>query len=240
MVEKNDVTLTPLFQWSKRFELLDPGGNTIEVFIRLVGDAELNRARVYALRKSSELRKNLKDEDSDERLAFISESAGLDRTQLEQIILTLSIRDITQDSLRTVRLPYPKEPKSDATLEEQEKYQTAVDNYPAEKEAKLKEFITNSLTKVKETVEATSDEELYKIYERAVISELCEQEMMKTFGDMCTFLGCYKDNEFTERIFASVDDLQNLPSVVKDQFVSAYKSLELSSEDLKKSRGATQ
>jgi len=240
MVEKNDVSLAPLFHWNKRFELADLNEATLEVFVRLVGDAELNKARVFALRKSSELRRDLKNESSDVRLAFISESEGLTRGQLQQLVLTLSIRDVTQDALRQVRLPYPKEPDSEASLESQEKHQELVDNYPKEKEIKLREFITNSMTKIKETLDSTSDEELYNIYERAIIGELCEQEMLRSFGDMCAFFGCYKDKNFSERYFADVEEFQNLSSVIKEQFLSAYKSLELSSEDLKKLPGATQ
>jgi hypothetical protein len=240
MVEKNDVSLAPLFHWNKRFELADLNEATLEVFVRLVGDAELNKARVFALRKSSELRRDLKNESSDVRLAFISESEGLTRGQLQQLVLTLSIRDVTQDALRQVRLPYPKEPDSEASLEAQEKHQELVDNYPKEKEIKLREFITNSMTKIKETLDSTSDEELYNIYERAIIGELCEQEMLRSFGDMCAFFGCYKDKNFSERYFADVEEFQNLSSVIKEQFLSAYKSLELSSEDLKKLPGATQ
>jgi len=240
MVEKNDVSLAPLFHWNKRFELADLNEATLEVFVRLVGDAELNKARVFALRKSSELRRDLKNESSDVRLAFISESEGLTRGQLQQLVLTLSIRDVTQDALRQVRLPYPKEPDSEASLEAQEKHQELVDNYPKEKEIKLREFITNSMTKIKETLDSTSDEELYNIYERAIIGELCEQEMLRSFGDMCAFFGCYKDENFSERYFADVEEFQNLSSVIKEQFLSAYKSLELSSEDLKKLPGATQ
>ena len=73
-LEKSDINISTLFNWGKKFSLVDKNNTEIyEVYIRLVGDAEYGRSRVYALRKSSELRKKLNNLESDERIAFIPE-----------------------------------------------------------------------------------------------------------------------------------------------------------------------
>ena len=49
--ERNEIDIKPLFHWFGEQEIVDTQGNTFRVFIRLVGDAEINRSRVFALRK---------------------------------------------------------------------------------------------------------------------------------------------------------------------------------------------
>jgi hypothetical protein len=117
-IEKGDVDLSKLFHWGKQFEITDRFGKKVmDVYLRLVGDAELNRARIFAIRKSSELRKKLKEENSEERLVFIPD---LDENKQDLIdrISVLKIKEFTQAASKEVSIPLPKEPKSDAPLEE--------------------------------------------------------------------------------------------------------------------------
>ena len=72
IIEKNDVSLAKLFNWGDKFSITDKYGNFItDVYIRLVGDAELNQARVKAIRASREMREKLKTEGTDERMVFM-------------------------------------------------------------------------------------------------------------------------------------------------------------------------
>lgn len=237
-VEKNDVEISPLFHWHKKFRLVSFNGEE-ELYIRLVGDSELNRARVYALRRSAELRNKLRNLNSDERLAFIENKEVLNKVQLIQFILVFSMRELMQEATQNISLAYPKEPKSTASLEEQEKYQKDIDEYPTKKEELTRQYLDTRLTKIKESLEEMDEARLYNEYEKIVVNEMCEQEMLKAFSDFCTYSGIYKDIEFKERYFSSLDEFQNLPSKIKDSFLVAYRELELSAEDLKKLQGVT-
>lgn len=60
--ERNDVDIFRLFHWGKEVTIFDKYGNELtNVYMRLVGDAELNLARVFAIRRSAELRKSFED-----------------------------------------------------------------------------------------------------------------------------------------------------------------------------------
>jgi len=90
-IEKNDVDLSKLFTWSKEVPIYDTKGELMtRVFIRTIGDADINKARVFALRESSKLRKALRNKGTDEYEAFIG---GLDlqnkETLSKSIILLL-------------------------------------------------------------------------------------------------------------------------------------------------------
>lgn len=235
MVEKNDVDITQLFSWGKHFELKDAFDNVVSnVYIRLIGDADINRSKVLALRESAELRRKLRDKDSDERLAYILDKDLLDREQLLSLNIMLSNREIAQKAYREVSIPYPIEPKSDAKLEEFEKFQKEVDEYPAKKQAAISKFIENEITALLAKLKKQTDEDLYKSYEASAINELCEERMLRTFRESSTYFACYKDEAYKERYFGSLEDFRNLDTDIKNQFIEAYQSLEIPAEELKK------
>ena len=240
-VERNDVDISKLFRWGNKFNIIGRNGEVVtEVYIRLVGDAELNRSRVMAIRGSAELRKKLKEKDTDERLAFIPEFADIGREMAEQTLLLLYTRIFGQQATREVDLPYPVEPKSDASLEDQEKYQAEVDSFPERREQKVKEFIIKKLLEKEDELKTKSDEFIAREYERILINDLCEQEMIRLFRDHNIYLGSYSDQNFKQKLFGSFDEFVNLPTEIKQQFIDYYQSLEISVDFLKGSQGATQ
>lgn len=240
--EKNDVDVSRLFHWGSKFAIFDSYGKEIEnIYIRLVGDAEINRSRVFAIRKSADLRKLLKTEDTDERIAFVSSIYDLDdKSDVINYILLLSTKKFTQDVMRDVDLPMPKEPKSTADLEDFEEYQKAVDNYSERRMQRINDEVLKLIESYRLELLEKPIEQLKKLYERNMIDELCEKEMVTKFRDMCVYFGCYKDDKFKERYFTNFDEFDNLPSEIKEQLINYYGSLEINVEELKKLLEATQ
>jgi hypothetical protein len=239
--EKSDVSIDKLFQWGREFTIVGLyGKEQLPVSIRLVGDAELNRSRVFAIRKSAELRKKLRTEDTDERVAFIASVYDIDsKDELIELLTTLKIREFAQDAYREVKVPFPKEPRSDAKLEEFEKFQAEVDNFDEKRNKLINEYIFSRVDDYHKSLVKESIDYLRKEYERVMINNLCEQEMVKRFKEHCVYAGCYKDSEFKIRLFDSFDEFDNLNSQVKEQFISSYEMLEIDMDTLKKSLEAT-
>jgi hypothetical protein len=233
--ERNDVNISRLFNWGKDVNITDNKGNEVQkVYIRLATDAEINIARVYALRKSKELRRKLRDQSSEQRMAFIADYEDLESDRLIDILIMTSMRDITVEAVDKVDLPFPKEPKEGSTLEEQENYQAEVDSWPIRKETAIKEFINKRIESIKSELSTFTRERLYKEYELGIINELCESEMNKAYRDMCVSQCSFVDPGYTSRVFMSVDELDNLPPEIKQQFISGYSQLELNMDELKK------
>lgn len=238
-IEKGDVDISRLFHWGKEFEIIDRFGKKImDVYLRLVGDAELNRSRVFAIRKSSELRKKLKNKDSEERLVYIQDISD-DKDRLIDMITVLRIRDFTQEANKEIMLSLPKEPKSDSPLEEIEKYQQEVDTYSEKRMEQVQEYVQNKLKELGEGLKKESLEWLTNEYERILINELCEQEMIRKFRESCAYLGAFRDENYKFRLFESFDDFDNLPTEVKEQFLNHYSGLEINIDELKKSLEVT-
>jgi len=234
-LERNDVDISKLFIWSNEVEIKsDTSKEPIKVYMRLVGDAEVNRARVFALRKSAELRKKLKDENSDEYFAMIADIDLLDEEQLVSYLLLENSRDLYSRILKEIEIAKPKEPHSEASLEEQEKYQLAIDEYPRKLHEAVLAKMEKELKNLEENFKTKSKQDLYNLYKKNVSNVACETEMYSSFKGMCIFFGTFSDKELKERFFNSFEELDNLPSKVKVQFTTAYDGLEIGMDNLKK------
>ena len=244
VVEKQDVDISKLFGWGRVFEVINPTTNEVEVsvYMKLLGDADLGRARVYALRKSSELRRKLKDTNSDEYLAWVRDINEVESADLINLISVFAMRGIAKVVRETTKLPIPKQPKSTAKLEKMEDFQKQIDSYPERRTKAIQDAIEKELDKLRKTLEAKSKEELYRQYVKELVDEFCEREAIDAFEDFQTYLGCYKDDTYKAdaRFFASFEDFDNLEPTIKAQFKDAYRSLDIELSELKKLRRATQ
>lgn len=232
-IDKNDVDIGKLFQWKRKIDI-EFKGKTLHAYIRIIGDAETNRARVFALRKSAEMRKLLRDKDSDEKLAYLPESGVVQKEELIQGLLVLYTKDAGNEAVKSLKYNLPAEPKDDADLEELEDYQKKVDDFPKWREDAIKEFITDRVKQYEEELLEKTYDDIYKEYVFSLIEQLCELEMLTRYREMCVFYAAYKDEELTEKVFTEFSVLENLPKDVKEQLINEYNSLELSGEDLKK------
>jgi hypothetical protein len=231
--ERNDVDISKLFSWGNKFTIEGKGDVKVEAYIRLLGDADLNRARVFALRKSAELRRKLKTPDSEERMARIPEVDLVEKDALVENLVTYYIREATMKAYNEVDVPEPKPLDSDATLEEQEKFQEEVDSYPDRLNEAIRDFITKEIDKERKKLNKRTKEELAEEYEQTLINRHCENEMVKRMKEMCVFLGTYYDPDYKTRLFSSFEQFDNLPVEIKKQFIEHYSSLEISTDELK-------
>lgn len=234
-IDKNDVDISKLFQWGQKFNLKDRfGKEVLDVYVRLIGDAELNRSRVYALRSSAQLRLKLKDENSDERVAYIPHPSTMTKDELINALVLFHNKALTLKAFADIKANLPVEPDSDASLEEREKYQEAVDNFPIKREEEIREFVQKEIDVEKERLSKIKVEKLYSEYEKFLIDQVCEGHMIDKFREACAFYGTYKDEEYKERLLDSMEDFENIPTEIKNQLIQFYLVLEIGGEDLKK------
>lgn len=241
--DKNDVDISQLFKWTKEVTLSDPVMDVeVTVYLRLVGDADMTRARAYGYRKAAKLRKALRKEGTDERIAFMGEigSDFADKESLVQTIILLRTPDFRSTAISTTEYAEPKEPKSTASQEEFEKYQEALDNYPDEFTEAVEKTLNGLIKRDRKVLTRKHEETLYELYEQEVISRLCSEEMYNKYYDMCVHFGTYKDKEHNKPAFKSVEDFENLRPQLRNELLENYKELEIGMDTLKKSPEATE
>jgi len=242
--DKNDVDIAMLFRWKTEAEISDPlTGETYKLYIRLVGDADLNRAKVYGYRTSSDLRKRLRDKDSDERLSFIAEMEDYQtKDVLTQTIILLETPEIFNEAMKlaTDELTEPREPRSDATHEKWEEYQTQIDNFEINFQDKIEDVMSSLQEKEQQRLSEYSMDDLHELYLNITINRLCEESFQNAFYDMCVYLGVYLDSEFKIKAFKSFDDYLNAHPKLKIDLRAKYRDLEMGIDLLKKLPEATE
>lgn len=239
-VEKNDVDISKLFVWGTKYDIVN-GKDEIEatVWMRILGDADVNKARVHALRKSFELRKKLKDADSVERLIYVREIDDMTEEELVNYIIAFSMRDIGNNAHKEVKVKRPTQPKSDASLEKMEKFQKEVDEYPGKVKEAINKYMQSEVEKLRKSFDGASKEALHKKYEKLLVEEFAEQEALNAYREMELYLGCYQDEEYKKKFFSSFEEYENTDSKVKSDFRAAYDRLDVRMDELKKLREAT-
>ena len=239
-VERNDVNISKLFNWGRVYEVTN-SDNEVEalVYMKVLGDADVNKARVHAIRKSADLRRKLSDLNSDERVIFIKPMDALELEDLYNLITVFSMREISNDAYKNVNVKKPVPPKSNASLAKMEKYQKEVDEYPGLFREAVEKQMKVEVDKLLKVLKTESKESLYKRYVSTLTDELCEQEALNSYRNIEVYLGCYKDDEYKELFFSSFDEYDNLPAEVKADFRAAYDRLDIRVDELKKLREAT-
>jgi len=238
-IDKNDVDISILFKWGTPVPIKDAFDNIIEiVYVRLAGDAETNRARTYALRESAKLRDLLRTPRSDERLAYIPDWKSMNEGHLVELIIQFNLRELVQKVTKEILMPLPVEPRSDSTLESQEKYQKEIDEYPKVRESKIKTRLDEIVKEERQRLKDLPKGELALEAENAIIKELCERRMYDAFQAMILAQTTFKDSEYKEKYFNSAEEFENLISDFKEQLFTAYNSINISTENLKKLPGA--
>ena len=223
-----------LFRWNRETPIVDTKGVQIgKVYQRLCGDADIQKARITALRYSRELRIKLKNKDSDEYLAYVDGYNDLNKEQLTDLILFNEIMTIREKVEKDFNFPFPKEPDEEGTTEDWEQYQELQDTYESRRLDKLNEKLTKEIQYRREELSANSMEFLQEAVILTKISGLCENELKVRFMEMVTYLGTFRDKKMKKRAFSSFTDFLDAPDILKNQLMEGYNSLEISSINLK-------
>ncbi len=234
--EKNDVDITQLFRYKKEVLVRDSlSGDSATFYLRIIGDADMAKARVFGLRKSGSLRRSLRTQGDDMRSAFVNEMPEFqDKDILINAVILLGIGDIQKQAINATDVPEPIPPKSDSSLEVLEKFQAEVDAYTQ----KYSKALDKEMSKIRKSevkrLSKLEESELYNLYEALIIDQLCSGEMSQNYYQMCVYLGTYKDSKYNKLAFSDFDTFDNASPHLKERLIDEYRILELGMHELKK------
>ena len=231
------VDLDRLFKWSHKVVLTGPDGSEAVVWQRILGDAELQAARQFGLRRAGELRRALKDESSPAFFSQIPDSDFMLDEELIDSILAFEGVDIRKSVAETLYFPPPNKPGIDASQEEEEEYINAYDTWREEFNQKVEEETQKRIEARREALASHTREELEILFRRRMVDVLCQSKHIDAFTDYATYLATYKDEKLRKKAFKNFDEFDNLATELKDQLRHAYLKLQsgLDMEYLKKS-----
>lgn len=224
-----------LFRWNGTVEIKDTEGNVVEtLYQRVVGDADIQRARLEALKASKLMRKALKDPTSDEAIIHLPLEDDFTKEELITLILFNKYYSFQNKAEKKVEEKKVKEPKSDASLEEQENYIDNIEKAKQDYKDKVDETVRQQSEAFEAELREKSDKELYDLWIKENIELICRGEMIKVFDEYATYFGTFSDEDFKNRRFETVEDFKDLAPRIKNQLMTNYKNLELGLIDVKK------
>lgn len=235
MNKELNLKIEDLFRWKGKCEITDSEGTVIEtLYQRVIGDADIQKARIEALKASKLLRKALRDETSDEYLIKIPLEGEYTQAELIALIIFSKYSLLRQQAEMRTREERVKEPKGDATLEQQEEYIANLEEARKTYEEIVNKDIENQSKKIEEELSLKSYEEIFDEFVKGQIDLACRTRMMEIFNEFTVYYGTYKDENFKVRRFESIEDFRDLAPRVKTQIMDSYRNIELNLEEVKK------
>lgn len=229
------MDISKLFKWEGVHIIKDAQGHYItgedgeplKVYLRVAGDADLDKARRYALTESKKLR------DSGEIRPLIPDLSVLTDEELISFIVLNRASEIYKQAEREVEIKYPKDIEA-PTLEQEETYLHEVETYfDRLHEAVIKR--TNELTEAeKKALQSLTRERLLFLAIAAAENRIIEEYMLKAFNEALLHYVCFVDASFSEPVFKDIGSARNAAPFLKEQLINAYNILNLKDTELKK------
>jgi len=242
------LKISELLKWKTNVILLDHKDNPIlddkkkpiEVWLRVIGDDDLDESHRLARIASAKIRKELRTKDSQQYKDRVEPIMDAPREDCIDVLKSYRSSNLYAEArVKTVREELPKidevavEPDA-PTLEETEKldelimkqeerYAKAVEEYVADRTAVIVAELESMTTE--ELRQATTDELSGYIALAEFYTELLNQKV---------FRGSYTDKACTKKAFDTLEEFIITDGVIKQQLTEAYTALEFNPDDIKK------
>lgn len=226
--------LSKLFRWHRKVDITEGDNTLATVYMRLVGDADFQEAKSVALRRSKELRIKLRDTNTEEHKSNFLDINSLTRDELMMGVSFGELPDYRDEALLQAPEKSPPELPDNPTLEQQEEYETKVEEIRNERAKFISDFIEKKSEERKAELSKIEDtDKLREMYTHSVINMKCTEEFTKVFREYQVYKGTFNDAKFTQPAFDSYEEFEECAPQLKNQLLRAYVNLELTGEELK-------
>ena len=231
------MDISKLFKWKTAYTIigldgepvLDEAGEKITVYIRVIGDNDLDEAKKYALRESRKLRTRYRLNPED----VLPDMDDLLPSELASLIVLNEASYLYKQAERNTVIPYPHSMDT-LHIEDEEEFLAKLDTYFEDLVVAIDEKAQKLFLEKKEYYEAMPIENLLKRAKNTYIDKIVETEIIKFYNDAILYFAVYDDEECTEKVFTDYDSVSNSSKILKDLLYSEYSKLVLTDIELKK------
>lgn len=228
-----------LFRVGSKFVLEIPGKGAVEIFMRVPSEEDINNARVYALRESSETRRKVfegggEDLGIDLDMSILNDVQKLSKEDIVNLIIQNNMDRLISEARKNIQVPFPKEPDSDAGLEEWEQYQKQVDEWPDKFKEALKRELDAIIERERNALSKKDKDALVEMIRNSIINKFIEVVNLNRFLDYLLYRIVFKSEDMKERVFSGPEQVRDLPIIIRNQLKDFYELLVLDTGTLKK------
>ncbi len=231
--------LSDLLRYKKEVPIIINGKQLATVWVRVIGDADLQDAYRAGRIASSRKRKSLKDSTTEE---YQDELGPIDTAEAVELInLICTSRQREFESLADVEIERPDQPELDTvavdadapTLEEQEKFDALLLKVETDYQQAKKDYVQNRLTALRAEFEQTDIEMLRDMAKVETTNLLSLTSFLTEVQDQKTFRSVYSDKLCKQREFESIEEFRDTKAEIRDILYQAYADLEINGDDVK-------
>jgi hypothetical protein len=231
------MDIAKLFKWKTAYTILgasgtpvlDDTGVEITVYIRVIGDNDLDEAKKYALRESKKLRTQYREHPED----ILPDVDSLTQSELAALVVLNEASYLYKQAERDTTIPYPNSMDS-LHIEDEEVFLEKLDSYFEDLVAAIDEKAQKLFTDRKTYYETLSLDVLQARAKNTYIDRLIEADLVKLYNDAILYYAIYYDEACTEKVFKDIPEVRNSSKVLKEQLYTEYSKLVLTDTDLKK------
>jgi len=209
-------------------EIRDHEGEVVgSVYQRVLNEREIEKARLSALRATRSLRLELRNESANEYAALMENILQLDKPQKINVIMLEEMSAIYDRARKNADLRMPSPLLGDATLEEVENYEAAVDDYDEKVTQQVTELANKYTKELRAELEELSDEDFAVKVLHSMENQICVNFMSSRFVEEINWRSVYADPKFKNNYFRTYDEFDELAEETKEQLSQGYKGLQL-------------
>jgi len=218
------VTVADLFNWKKQVVLPTPKGE-LKLWMRILSVIDEEGRTMHAFAESYGMRAKLDDESSEPYRAYIAPLQYQNRESLITTAVVLQTSTFAQEAASEIIIKDFPEPE-DGTLDEQfrvederkDNERTLLERRTEHVEARQEEY--------RKELDFKSTEELVDEVTQLRISSVCMQTYSRASQSFTVWKSCYQDEACTEPSFASLEEVQKLPSHIFNRLIQEYVTLD--------------
>lgn len=217
----------------------DEEGNPVIVYMRIVGDHDLEEAGRKARFASAKRRATLLDPESEEHTINVEIFNEATKEQCIEVITQGNGTQWSSEAFSEVVIP--ELPKIDdvarnpdaPTLEELEQLDKKVEEVNEGYQKEIAEYIQSRQEVLRAELESKSEEELRELAKNNIIIILSVESYINTLLDEKVWRSVYQDEDYRLREFNSIDEFLNSSTGIIAQLREAYQELEAGLDDIK-------
>lgn len=235
------ASLIDLLLYKKEVEIINPINKKPikKVWVRVLGDFDLNKAYKASRVASNKKRLALRDSTSEDYQDEVMGVADLTREEKEDLVRTARMSIFVSEAQVAVKrpdLPELEEVAVDpdaASLEELENLDKTENKVEDEYQKKLQEYVTDKVNELNAELKEMSDEKLLEVASFEISNVVPFSVFVSELNDQKIFYGTFKDKYCKDREFDNLMDVKNLPREIKDILVETISNLEIGYDEIK-------
>jgi hypothetical protein len=235
------ASLVDLLRYKKELEINDPNtGKPIKkIWIRVLGDLDLQNSYKAARLASAAKREALRDPETEDYKDEVLGVIDLSYEEQIDIIKTAKLSNIISEAaVAVIRPELPELPEvavepDAASLEDLEKLDSEEIKVEKDYSSKIDEYIRLRTEELDVKLRELSPEELVKEAKSQVSVLVPFSIFMTELNAQKAFYGTFQDSACKIREFDTLNDFKQLPKEIQETLVIAINQLEVSGADIK-------